>query len=237
MLGFFNSKKPEVLHHWFTVADGFQTSPSEFYQAIEKALLDRKVPGLEIARVDFAEGGLLSAKREYLRLTRERLIIDICAAPFGTGFFFSSRMAELPLVTRPWEISVLFVGTFLIIELFGRMFGVFWGSIALLALLGFSLWLMRNTIALGLKDVDATLLKTPVISTLYQKYLRKETYYRQDTKLMYLQIVPAIVKSMAEEITAAKGIKLTQQFEHKPILKELYHPVFPQPGELKSNET
>jgi hypothetical protein len=74
-------------------------------------------------------------------------------------------------------------------------------------------------------DVDASLLKTPVIGPIYEKLFRKETYYRQDTRLMYLQTVPAVVKEIAEEITTAKGVKLLKQYERKPILGELYQPV------------
>ena len=43
-------------------------SGAEFYQMIEKELANRKVPGLDISRIDLSEGGLLSAKRDFLRL-------------------------------------------------------------------------------------------------------------------------------------------------------------------------
>lgn len=98
MFGQSKPKTAEVIHYWHELVPNFQTSPQDFYAAVEKSLQERKVPGLDSERVDFAEGGLLSAKREYLRLTRERLVFDICAAPFGTSFFFSCRFAELPLV-------------------------------------------------------------------------------------------------------------------------------------------
>jgi hypothetical protein len=84
--------------------------PKEFYAAVERELKDREVPGLEIFYVDFAEGGLLSAKREYLRMTRERLVFDICAAPFGTAYFFSCRFAEIPAVIQLWQLLVVLIG-------------------------------------------------------------------------------------------------------------------------------
>lgn len=78
--------KEEVLNHWYIPVDNFQFSTAEFYQSVEKVLVDRKVPGLKISRIELSEGGILTAKREYLRLTRERLVFDACAAP-GIGIF------------------------------------------------------------------------------------------------------------------------------------------------------
>jgi hypothetical protein len=55
--------KPELLY-----ADGFTCSSQEFYATVEQQMAARKIPGLEISRVKFAEGGLLSGQRVYLRL-------------------------------------------------------------------------------------------------------------------------------------------------------------------------
>ena len=88
MFNFFK-KKADVLNHWIAFADGFQTSPSEFYDTLAKDLAARQVPQMELSRIELPEGGLLSEKRIYLRMVRERLVFDVCAAPFGSGFFFS----------------------------------------------------------------------------------------------------------------------------------------------------
>ncbi len=42
------------------------------------------------------EGGVLSAKREYLRIQRGNLAFDVCTAPHGSGYFFSWWMARVP---------------------------------------------------------------------------------------------------------------------------------------------
>ncbi len=60
--------------------------------------------------IDFAEGGTLLSKREYLRMTHEQLVFDICAAPFGTAYFFSCRFAQIPAVVQPWELFVFAIG-------------------------------------------------------------------------------------------------------------------------------
>jgi hypothetical protein len=77
---------------------------------------------------------------------------------------------------------------------------------------------------MGLKDLDNTLLNTPVIGPIYESWFRKESYYRHDTRLMYLEIVSAVVKKHAEDAVAAKGVKLVRQYEQAPILGELYKP-------------
>lgn len=216
------SPKEEVHKHWYSLLDNFESFSSEFYGDIEKELRDRKVPGLEMSRVEFSEGGILSDKREYLRLRRERLVFDICAAPFGTSYFFSFRFVELPLGIKPFELVVVVIGFVLIAGLFAKVLGTFLGLITLIALLGTSIYLMRNSLALGLKNLDAELLKVPVIGPLYEVFIRKETYYREDTRLMYLTTVNSITERLVEEITAAKGVKLVKRYERKPVHGELY---------------
>ncbi|MFN7139407.1 MAG: hypothetical protein ACK4UN_08720 [Limisphaerales bacterium] len=218
----FFSPKEEVIKHWYTPLDNFQFATPEFYGMIEKELQARKVPGLEISRVEFSEGGLLSDKREYLRLRRERLVFDICAAPFGTSYFFSFRFVELPLGIKPLELLIFFIGLGITFGILAQVFGTFTGFLLFLMLLVSGIWFLRNVISLGLKDLDATLLKTPVIGPIYEIFFRKETYYRQDTRLMYLTTVDTITKTLVDEVTAAKGIKLVKRYERRPIMGELY---------------
>ncbi len=209
--------KDEVHKHWYSLIDNFEFASSEFYQMIEKELQARKVPGLAMSRVELSEGGLLSDKREYLRLKRERFVFDICAAPFGTSYFFSFRFVELPLGIKPLELVVFFIGLALCFGLLARQFGIIYGFIVLIALLGGGIWIMRNAVALGMKDLDANLLKIPIIGPIYEVFFRKETYYRQDTRLMYLTTVNSITEAALEEVTLAKGIKLVKRYDRKPI--------------------
>lgn len=82
--------------HWSTLVEGLEASPQECYAAIEEAIERREIPGARTSRVTYNEGGFLSADRIYLRVNRKQLGIDICAAPFGKGFFFSWWLGELP---------------------------------------------------------------------------------------------------------------------------------------------
>jgi hypothetical protein len=224
MFGLFEKKKGDVIDHWYALVPGFNTSTKEFYAAIEKDLKDRQVPGLDIASVDFDEGGVLSQKREYLRMTREGLVFDICAAPFGTAHFFSCRFAEIPIAIKLWQLLVMLVASLMTVALAFRFLGLILGAVALVAGLVFLIYLLRNAVAMGLKDLDATLIKSPVVGPIYENWFRKETYYRQDTRLMYLDTVNAVVKAKVEETTGAKGIKLIRYMENCPLLNELYKP-------------
>lgn len=220
----FEKQQADVIDHWYALVPSFNTSGKEFYAAIETELKDRQVPGLEIFHVDFAEGGVLSQKREYLRMTRERLVFDICAAPFGTAHFFSCRFAEIPAVIRLWQLLVVLVGAFLSIVLAVRFLGLILGPVALMAGFIFLVYALRNAVGLGLKNLDATLIKSPVFGPIYENWFRKDTYYRHDTRLMYCDTVNAVVKAKVEETTGAKGIKLIRFNEYSPILSELYKP-------------
>src|SRR5262245_12468151 len=83
----FENKKGEVLDYWISIFDSFSCPPQDFYATIEKELEARKVPNMTVSRMEFAQGGMLSDKRVYMRLFRERLALYTCAAPFGTGYF------------------------------------------------------------------------------------------------------------------------------------------------------
>jgi hypothetical protein len=121
-------------------------------------------------------------------------------------------------------------------------FGVVYGGLdqllgmdfALIALAGLVLAIgamFRNVLAKGLVDVDAALLKIPAVGPIYERLFRKDTYYRQDTRLMYLDTVPALIQALAEEVTGKNGIKLIREYQVAPILGELYQRMPPRQTE------
>jgi hypothetical protein len=159
-------------------------------------------------------------------------VFDVCAAPFGKNFFFSCRFAEIPAVVQLWQLLVLAAALAVCgvvsLNLFTKLFGVdgllLW-PFAWVFLLTLIIYLMRNSVAMGFKDLDKALIQTPVIGAVYEAWIRKETYYRHDTRLMYLEIVSRLVRELAEEAAAANGIKLVRQYEQSPIWAELYKPM------------
>ena len=217
-------KRADVIDHWYALVPGFTTSSKEFYAAVEQELVERQVPGLEIHHVDFAEGGVLSQKREYLRMTRERLVFDICASPFGSSYFFSCRFAEIPATVKLWELCAVLLCALVITSIVFKIAGWLLGPFVLLAGLLFLVFILRNAVAIGLQDLDAALIKLPVVGPIYERWFRKETYYRDDTRLMYCDTVNTVVKTKVEETTGVKGIKLLRFNEYSPILAELYKP-------------
>jgi hypothetical protein len=229
MLFFPKAQPSNVLSHWYVVLDGFSHSSQEFYQAVERELDARKVPGLKRSRVDFREGGGLSDQRAYLRLARERYAFDVCAAPFGRTYFFSLRLVEVP---RPvlWPLllvlALFLIGLYLLVTKPALLLWV------LIALLFHRVWLPPllkflsgpppegAPPAAGPPDLDTLLLHLPVIGPWYEAR-RKDTYFRQDTRLCYQTIVSDIVKAEVDRVTAAKGIKLIRTHDYNPLL-DLY---------------
>lgn len=89
-------KQARGVSHWYRYVEDFSPSGLEFYASVEEAVTRRGLPGVTLSRVVFKEGGLFSARREYLRVQRERTVFDIGAAPYGRGgYFFSWRLGEL----------------------------------------------------------------------------------------------------------------------------------------------
>ena len=117
---------------------------------------------------------------------------------------------------------MLFFGLGIVLALAVKIIGFFLGPILLLFALIFWVWVMRNAIGLGLVDVDTTLIRTPVIGSIYERYFREETYYRVDTRLMYHDTVSEIVKLRVEQVTAAQGVELIRMNEHSPMLADIY---------------
>jgi hypothetical protein len=221
----FENKRGEVLDQWLYCADGFSYPAQDFYAAIEKQLEAKKIPNLETSRQEFAEGGLLSEQRSYLRLMRERFAIVACAAPFGSIYFFSCRIVHVPPLVRLWHIVVaglfLFIVTRLLIEPLGLSFAL----IAIVCLVFAGAAVMRNAGSSAIQDLDALLLRIPILSTIYQDWFRVDTYYREDTRTLYAQLLPELIRKAAEEVSAEKGLTLVRQFQNPAILDELYRGV------------
>ena len=163
------AQTPEsVLAQWSALVEGLQWSPKEFYGSVEQALQRRQLPDISLSRVSYAEGGLFSAKREYLRVMRKDHIFDICGAPFGTGFFFSSWLGERPQGC---------LGLFMIIPVLNIFVGM----------------------------------------------LRRETYYKVDTAMMFRESVQNAVFEVIDSLTTAKGIRPLSELERKPVMRNFLH--------------
>jgi hypothetical protein len=65
------------------------------------------------------------------------------------------------------------------------------------------------------------------VSTIYENWFRVDTYYRDDTWALYVKLIPKFIQEAAEEICAAKGVKLVRQYQFPPVLQELFQPLPP----------
>jgi len=217
-----SSLEPEVISHWYKLLENFQASPLEFYASVETALQPRKIPDASVSRVDWKEGGLVSARREYLRVQRGRLAFDICGAPFGTGFFFSWWLAKLPPSHALLYAFLIVILTFVLLGMFFKIFGFFLGLFLAVVSWPVIFWLLGKAVQQGKLGSEDDILGIPGVGWLYERLFNPNTYYKMDTALMFQESVRHVVDEVVERLTTAKGIRPLTDLERKPMLREFY---------------
>jgi hypothetical protein len=100
----------DINGHWQIYFDDFRYSSQTFYSTIETAVKGKEMPGVKMERVGYHDSTVLSVEREYLHIKRENDVYIICAAPFGNGFFISSRKGSDPGHVKKMVISIPFIG-------------------------------------------------------------------------------------------------------------------------------
>ncbi|MGV3598041.1 MAG: hypothetical protein ACO1PI_09240 [Bacteroidota bacterium] len=99
-----------ILEHWIGYFDTVQYSTQEFYGLTEESINQRELPGVKLTRVKFFQDSSLWAKREYLRVRNREFIFDICAAPYGNGFYVSWYMGKRSTLFYRFMIRVPLIG-------------------------------------------------------------------------------------------------------------------------------
>jgi len=210
---------PVVLSHWSKLVEGLQASPMEFYAAVEESVRRREMPESACSRVDYFEGGAMSAKREYLRVRRKRLVLDICGAPFGKGFFFSWWLGELRsgpgmLVGILFGLAILLFLAFQIGTSIGILFFLF-GIPAIL-------WFLVNHAPEEFAGWDDPILGIPFVGPVYQRLFRPQTYYKIDTASMFQSAVHAAVLEIVDDLSKGKGLRALSEADRQPTLREFF---------------
>ncbi|MFH1679691.1 MAG: hypothetical protein ABIH26_03495 [Candidatus Eisenbacteria bacterium] len=177
--------------HWGILFEDFHTSSMEFYASVEQALERRKVPRIKVTRVDIDESIPFSTGRVYLRVRRGEFTFDICAAPFGTGFFFSWWLSK---GASWWWLNALFIAT--------PFFLFMWATERHRALIAF-----LGVVAVGIA--------IPILRWM----ARRETYYKIDTMLMFQEAVRKAVNEVIDGLRTAKGLRALSAEEKKPIMR------------------
>ena len=214
------AKASFILAHWHHLADDLRTSTLDFYAAVEEALRVREVPDIKTSRIDVREGGILSAKREYLRVTRGKLNFDICAAPFGRSFFFSTWLVEETPPLLMAALAIIFGGFFLFGTLVSQL-GVLTGMTVFAAVLVLGIWALRSAIQSGALPWGEAIGAIPLVGRFLGALFRPTTYYTEDTRLMFLESVHRAVAETVTGIRSAQGLRALQPDELKPSLRNL----------------
>lgn len=218
------AQSADVISHWHLLVDDFNTSALEFYTAIEAAVAARKVPDISIRRVDWKEGGILSAKREYLRIGRRRMAFDICAAPYGTGFFFSWWFAEQPakygLLFLCLAIAAFPVVSVLCIVTFGVIVGLLTCFFAWLVVVGLAFVGIRD-MQFGDTSGEDVILAMPGIGPVYRRLFKPITYYATDTHIMFQESIHRAVVESIEAVRTTRGLRALSPEETRPTMRDI----------------
>ncbi len=229
-----NSSRAEVFSHWGTVLPGIQFSAQEFYAKIEAVIRERQGPGVEFLRVQHSEAGLLSHRREYLRVVLQRQVFDVCASGFGKDYFFTLREAEIRAQLSLATLFILLLALAMFLGLFVGNFGFFTGLISFSVFLVVGILVLASVLRMGLTRLDGLLLRTPVIGPVYETWFRRSgTYFQHDTRVVFLKLMDDLVKELVDAETSAKGVELLACFEHQPILDGLYKTSAHKPGGMR----
>ncbi len=209
------------ISYWCTLFDDCVYSPQDFYAAVERNLLRREVPDLLRDYILLHEGMVFSKRRLYYQMRRERIVAEICAAPFGSGFFISSRLFDRRARAFIWDyLFALFILNALTIPVWWR-FGTI-PSVIIFGILFTSIWsFMRLGTSTDFAWLDDKLCSIPWFGPIYETWFHPNTYFRQDQHAMYREAVNRSVQEAVAELTVQKGLKPLSDAESRPVLPEL----------------
>ena len=146
---------------------------------------------------------------------------DICAAPFGTSFFFSwwltKRAPDLAMVYGCLGLLALPLS----FALFINWFGAVKGFLVFLVALGVAGVALRNAAQQGASGVEDAILAIPVFGPLYDRFLKPVTYFSVDSRIMFEEAVHGTVLKIVEGLLSAKGARALSPEEAKPQSRDV----------------
>lgn len=225
-----------VFSHWYMLVPSFETSAQDFYTAIETEIGCRKVPNIDVSRIIFREAGFFSADREYLRIQRRLMAFDICAAPFGTGYFFSWWLTKQPPAFGFLKLCFLVLtpltGAYFIEDYFGHgaamytlyryLPGILYPPFVLALLTFLALfYLMGKSVQYGIFLDEDQVLELPIIGAIYERFFAPQTYYTHDTVLMFQEAVRQVVNDQIRRVHRQQGSRALADDDLRPRLRAL----------------
>ena len=199
-------KDSDVLSHRSYIFEGFNASVTSFYKILESMLAARAIPGTKVSRIVLSEGGLLSSKREYLRIRRGAEVYDVGAACIGNSFVISYWLRRIPR-HRAW-IKWL-VGFFLLlpfVQYVSESLNQKITSCCAVALLPFffivpMLWMLRLIPGAGLFFKLGRMLFGWAF-----RMARLPTLFQSDSEDVFRKTVPAIVEQAIEAVRNSQAL-------------------------------
>lgn len=214
------AQSAEVISHWHQSVDGLSTSTLDFYTAVETMIREKQVADIRIERIEVPEQGLLSAKRTYLAVSYGRLRFDICGAPFGRDFFFSWWLVKrTPGFAALWGCAAL-IGVPLITLVFINFFGFFQGIGAALLATVVGAAFLRSSDPHTWSAIEDTILAIPGVGVAYSRIVKPVTYYSEDTRLMFEDMVHRVVVQVVEGLLTLNKLPQIPPDKLKPQSKK-----------------
>ena len=99
-----------IISRWNTMVHNMQQSSNDFYQEVERLIAAHNLKDVKLERVNIAEGGLFSSKREYLQVRRQDFVFHVCAASYGNGFFVSWWFGTVEKGLVAWLKNLPYIG-------------------------------------------------------------------------------------------------------------------------------
>jgi len=199
-----------IVSHWHHSVEKLSASTIEYFKSLEMALGAKDIAGLSVERVEWNEGGVLTATRTYLRVSYRRFVFDISAFPFGKDFYFSWWLGK-----RVPNLALLGCGTFLAAFiawlLCVAIAGPFKGFVLFLFLLAVAVFSVGTGLMPLADDVNDALSDAPFFGPIYRKLFNPATYYSKDTRIMFEETVHRVVIDVVSGVlTINKTTPLTE---------------------------
>lgn len=206
-----------VISHWHTLIDDYQGSGQDFYQRVENLVREREVPEVSFERVFYKQGGLMSDKREYLRVKGRGVAFDICAAPYGTSYFYSWWLvrpgpAHPVLYLLGFLLAVFFIPYILMNTVLAFLPGVLAYPFSLsLVVAGMGL-LARE----GKFGPEEDILVIPILGWVYERLFNPNTYFALDSALMFRESLRRAVSEAIDTGLSDQGLRILSESQKEP---------------------
>jgi len=223
-----------IVSHWHLFLDDLEHSPQAFYSTLESAIERRRIPDAQTSRVTITEGGVVAGDpglpaidRIFVRVQREGFTLDVCAAPFGKGFFVSWWLTKpsrkglfyaLLAATAIFAVPVVLAAFSFLTGAFGMLLGATWTMILVSAGVAIAGYQLRR----GFLGLEAEVRTVPVVGSMYDYLVRPADHYRLDLAESFLSAVHLSVLEVIDGIANTKGVRGPTDIERRPVFREFY---------------